>query len=251
MLPMIYADPELAREVILYSARGAAAGTGQIPYAISELLPPFKFGNSDDLDLWLLLAAAEYGLATRDSGFFDTRVGSTERRRARRCGTHLKLAFRAPAVDARTARRATSPLDDRRLVATCRRRSLQMTESTSSTRRPRISTRALALLATLGATSAFARAAPERRRARDASDRSGPVDRARLVRARLRRRRQIGIGSIFEEPQPWAILAGTRDRPQRSTLVARTSAGFSTGSARRAARRKIGTAQSPARTTRA
>src|SRR5204863_343208 len=49
-------------------------------------------GSSDDLDLWLLWAAAEYGLASRDLSFFDKPVRYSD-------GTtgsmweHLKLAY--------------------------------------------------------------------------------------------------------------------------------------------------------------
>src|ERR1700722_16487544 len=90
---MIYADPALARDVLLYSAEEQPRVGGQIPYAMSELCRPFKFGTSDDLDLWLLFAASEYGLATRDLRTFETRVsyagggGGT-------LWSHLKLAFR-------------------------------------------------------------------------------------------------------------------------------------------------------------
>ena len=73
-LPMIYADPSLAREVILYSAGEQPQSIGQVPYARIQNCARFDLGTSDDLDLWLLWTAAEYGLATRDTSFFDTQV---------------------------------------------------------------------------------------------------------------------------------------------------------------------------------
>ena len=74
MLPMIYDDPALARDVLLYSAQEQPQAGGQIPYAIIPMCQPFHLGTSDDLDLWLLLSAAEYGLASRDVAFFDQPV---------------------------------------------------------------------------------------------------------------------------------------------------------------------------------
>ncbi len=92
ILPLIYADPSLARDVLLYSAQEQPRPGGLIPYAMSELCHKLKFGNADDLDLWLFWAAAEYGLGTRDLGVFDERVPYT----GDGSGTlweHLKLAF--------------------------------------------------------------------------------------------------------------------------------------------------------------
>ncbi len=67
MLPMIYSDPGLARDVLLYSASEQPLRGGQIPYAMSSLCRPNDaLENANDMDLWLLWSAAEYGLATRD-----------------------------------------------------------------------------------------------------------------------------------------------------------------------------------------
>jgi len=74
MLPLIYADRPLARDVLVYSAQEQPSVAGQIPYALIEGCKRFDLGSSDDLDLWLLLSAAEYGLATRDLRFFDEQV---------------------------------------------------------------------------------------------------------------------------------------------------------------------------------
>ena len=67
MLPVIYSDPALARDVLLYSASEQPRGGGQIPYAMFSLCrPDDALANANDMDLWLLWSAAEYGLATRD-----------------------------------------------------------------------------------------------------------------------------------------------------------------------------------------
>jgi len=42
MLPMIYADPPLARDVILYSAAEQPQAGGQIPYAIIPMCKPLR-----------------------------------------------------------------------------------------------------------------------------------------------------------------------------------------------------------------
>ncbi len=92
MLPIVYADPRLALDVIRASARQQVPGDftpyGQGPFCQGVPL----LGTSGDLDLWLLLSASEYGLATRDLDAFSERLpfaaggsGSLWR--------HLKVAF--------------------------------------------------------------------------------------------------------------------------------------------------------------
>src|SRR6185295_2899965 len=74
ILPLIYADPALARETIRYSAAEQHRGESFLPYSLTEMCKPSDVGTSADLDLWLLLAASEYGLGTRDLHFFDQRL---------------------------------------------------------------------------------------------------------------------------------------------------------------------------------
>ncbi len=71
MLPMIWSDPWLARQVIEYSAHEQPQGGGAVPYALISGCRRYDLGTSDDLDLWLLWSAAEYVLATRDYGFLE------------------------------------------------------------------------------------------------------------------------------------------------------------------------------------
>ena len=73
MLPMVYAAPAIARDVLLYSARQQPR-TGDIAYGTESLCRPAELEPSNDMDLWLLWSAAEYGLATRDLGVFRARV---------------------------------------------------------------------------------------------------------------------------------------------------------------------------------
>ena len=66
ILPLIYAEPEIARETIRYSAKEQPLVGGLIPYGMTDMCTRLDFGSSNDLDLWLHADAAEYGLASRD-----------------------------------------------------------------------------------------------------------------------------------------------------------------------------------------
>jgi hypothetical protein len=48
VLPLVYAAPEIAREVVRYSAAEQPRGDGFIPYAMDDLCRPVSAGNSDD-----------------------------------------------------------------------------------------------------------------------------------------------------------------------------------------------------------
>jgi hypothetical protein len=62
-------------------------------------------------------------------------------------------------------------------------------------------------------------------------------------------RRQVGSGVIFEEPQPWAILAGVPSAGQAKTLVANVRRYLDAVGAPKEAGgpARIGTAMSPSR----
>ncbi len=73
-MPLVYLRPDLARGILTYTMRSQDAGTGEIPYAHQGY--GFTSGflvheESTDLDLFFLLAAAEYLGATRDFAFLD------------------------------------------------------------------------------------------------------------------------------------------------------------------------------------
>jgi hypothetical protein len=216
MLPMIYTDPSLARDVLLYSAQEQPHVGGQIPYAMISLCKPLDLGTSDDLDLWFLWAASEYGLATRDLGFFNRPVAYSDGASAT-LWDHLKRAYRHQEslrlpdgnYDSGTAGDWSdfSP------------QFLQMTESALVTAQLAYVYPRLAELAEARGDQAFAR----KLRASGAADLATTRDQwtgggwyARGYSAV----RQIGRGAIFGEPQPWAILAGAPSRTQAATLVA-------------------------------
>ena len=216
VLPIIYSDPALARDVLIYSAQEQPPGSGQIPYAMVENCKRFDLGTSDDLDLWLLYAASEYGLATRDFGFFDKDVryqgsGSAS------LWDHLKLAYQhqeaqlGPHGDYLTG--TTGDWSD---FAT---EFLQMTESNLVTAQLAYVYPRLAQLADVRGDHAFA----SQLRA------SGKRDLATVRREWTGRGwysrgysgiQQLGRGAIFGEPQPWAMLAAAPSAKQARTLVA-------------------------------
>src|SRR4051794_36930903 len=241
MLPLVYAAPGIARDVIAYSAQEQPANGGQIPYAVIPQCQRFDLGTSDDLDLWLLLSAAEYGLATRDLRLFDEKVKWSDNGDAT-LWEHLEAAF----AHQETQRGphggyiigGTGDWSD---FST---QFLQMTESMLVAAQAAVIYPRLAELADARGDKAFAGALR---------------DTARGLRDVLKREwtgkgwysrgysgdRQLGQGVIYGEPQPWALLAGVADDKQRATLVANIRR-FLTGVGAPGGPSKIGSSQSPA-----
>src|SRR5213076_419725 len=93
MLPMIWSDPGLARDVIKYSAEEQPDGLGMVPYGRLSLCRRFDLGASDDLDMWLLWSAAEYALSTRDFAFLQQQIPYDDGTGSGSLWEHLKLAF--------------------------------------------------------------------------------------------------------------------------------------------------------------
>ena len=215
MLPLIYADRPLARDVLVYSAQEQPSAGGQIPYALIEGCRRFDLGSSDDLDLWLLWAAAEYGLASRDLSFFDQPVrysdGSTGP-----MWEHLKLAYRhqesqlGPHGGYLTG--ATGDWSD---FST---QFLQMSESTLVSAQTAYVYPRLAELADARGDKEFA-ADLRRSGARDlATERREWTGKGWFSRG-YAGERQLGSGAVFGEPQPWAILARAPSRKQTRVVV--------------------------------
>jgi Glycosyl hydrolase 36 superfamily, catalytic domain/Glycosyltransferase family 36 len=241
MLPMIYEDPELAREVIVYSAQEQTRGSGLIPYGRLSNCEPLQLGTSDDLDLWLLLAAEQYGLGTRDVSFLDTQVRWANGGHAS-LWTHLEQAFsHQESLHGPHGDYLSATLGDWSDLSTT---FLQMTESSLVTAQAAYIYPQAAELADLGGHAAFAarlRAAG----ARDARTVAGEwVGRGWYQRGWSGDTR-LGVGAIFEEPQPWAILAGIPSPARARRLVANIHR-FLDGDGVPGGPTKIGTAQSPA-----
>jgi hypothetical protein len=240
VLPLIYAAPEIARDTLLYSAQEQPRN-GAIPYALSALCKRLDLGTSADPDLWLLLTAAEYGLATRDLRTFGERVrfedGSTAS-----LWEHLRVAYRRQESKLRLHGGYDAGTNgDWSDFST---RFLGMTESLLVTAQVAYVYPRLAELAALRGDRAFAgelRAAGARALATVRREWTG-----RWYARGYAGDRRIGTGAIFGEPQPWAILAGAPSAEQGATLV-RNIRRFLTGVGAPGGPARIGSSQSPAR----
>ena len=177
---------------------------------MSELCKAQDAGDSDDLDLWLMLAASEYGLATRDPRLFDQAVPYSAGGRAT-FWDHLKLAFRhQESLLGPHGGYLAEEVGDWSDLSTS---FLQMTESTLVTAQAAYVYPRLALLADARGDRAFAAAL------RQAAQRDLQTTRAQWTARGWYARgyagaQQFGSGAIFGEPQPWAILAGAPDATQ-------------------------------------
>jgi hypothetical protein len=228
-LPMIFSDPALAREVIEYSAEEQPAAGGPIPYGLLGQCVRFDLGTSDDLDQWLLWAAAEYALSTRDFAALSQAIPYYQGVGSGTLWEHLKLAFhhqeevigRGPHGEYLTG--STGDWNDFSTEFN------QMTESSLVTAQAAYIYPRLALVADALGDSAFAgelRAAA----ARDQAVVAGQFIAGESVTASdsglgwfargYSGAKQLGAGAIYEEPQPWALLAGIASPQQASELVA-------------------------------
>jgi hypothetical protein len=219
MLPMIVSDPWLARQVIQYSAHEQPAGTGAIPYALISGCRRYDLGTSDDLDQWLEWGTAEYVLSTRDYSFLNTQIPYYEGAGTGTLWDHLKLAFQHQENVIRTGPHneyLTGLTGDWSDFST---EFSQMTESDLVTAQAAYIYPRLALVADHVGDSAFAaqlRAAG----ARDLATVKGQYVPHGWFARGYSGVRQFGAGSMFSEPQPWALLAGAASAQQAAQVVA-------------------------------
>ncbi|HEV8152997.1 MAG TPA: hypothetical protein VGP78_08695 [Solirubrobacteraceae bacterium] len=245
VLPLVYAEPGVARDVLLYSASEQPRQGGQVPYAMSSLCRPNDaLPDANDMDLWLLWTAAEYVLATRDVGILDTPVRFAHGGSAP-LWEHLRLAFaHQESLRGPHGGYLTPGAGDWSDFSTA---FLQMTESTLVSAQLAYVYPRVAQLADLRGDRAFAARLRTAGAQALATTRREWTGRGWYSRG-YATERQIGTGAIFGEPQPWALLAGAPDPSQARTLVANVRR-FLTGvgappSVHGPA--KIGSAQSPA-----
>src|SRR6185369_14929551 len=92
LLPTVYTQPALAREILRYAIQLQPEVGGQLPYGTGPLCSIADLGTSNDLDVWLLLAAVEYGLGTRDAAFFDEAIPFRDTGRPATVWAHLQRA---------------------------------------------------------------------------------------------------------------------------------------------------------------
>jgi glycosyl hydrolase family 36/glycosyl transferase family 36 len=217
LLPMIYAAPALARDVLRYSLIEQDAATGEVPYGMGSLCRPVQLGRSNDMDVWLLLAVSEYVLATRDTRFLGERLPYADRGRAGTVLEHVQLAVRhqeSIGLGPGGQYNMTSNgdwSDFSTLFA-------GLTEST-------LVTAQLAYVYPHMAQAAdLAGAAPLAQQLRALGQRDLVALKAQWTSRGwysrgYRGAEQAGTGVIYGEPQPWALLAGAPGAVQASSLV--------------------------------
>lgn len=246
LLPMVYAEPRLAREILRFTVSVQSKARGDLPYGLSSLCEHFDaLGTSSDLDFWLLLAAAEYGLGARDVRFFGEPHPFADSRERASVWEHVKIAYRhQESLRGPHGGYLSGTNGDWSDFAT---EFLSMSETTLVAAQLAYAYPRLADLAELRGDRAFA--AQLRRRARELRR---VVAREWVGRGWYSRGydggSQIGTGAIFGEPQPWALLAGVPGPRRSRTLVANirrflTGVGAPAGLGGPA---RIGSAMSPA-----
>jgi hypothetical protein len=216
-LPMVYAYPELARQILRYSVSWQPEQGGQLPYGSGPLCTPVQLGTSGDLDVWLLLAAAEYGLGSRDTAFFREQVPFFDTRQPASVWEHVKRSYdHQESLRGPHGGYLAGTNGDWSDFST---QFLQMTESMLVTAQLAFVYPYLAELADRLGDRPFGlelrrRGAELRRVLRREWTGSGWYSRGYAGD------RQIGSGAIFGEPQPWAILSGASSRGRAIRLVA-------------------------------
>ena len=217
LLPMVYADPALAREILRFSVGVQSRAEGALPYGLRWLCTDFDaLGTSDDLDLWLLLAAAEYGLGTRDVRFFGERHAFADSPATATVWEHVKIAFRHQESlrGPHGGYLAGTNGDWSDFSATL----LPISESMLVPAQLAYVYPRLADLADLRGDRGFARQLRARARELKAVVRREWTGRGWYSRG-YDGNRQIGAGVIFGEPQPWAMLSGAPGPGRARTLV--------------------------------
>jgi hypothetical protein len=216
-VPLTYMDPALARQILIYSVQFQPQSTLQLPYGSTSLCKAFDLGQSDDLDFWLMWAAATYGLATRDVSFFDQPVHFYGSSVSASLWQHLKLAFahQQSLLGPHGEFDALSPGDWSDLLPSYS----GMTESDLVVAQCAYVYPQLAEVADMRGDHVFAK------KLRAAADHLLSTLRGQWTGQGWYARgyannQQLGSGVIWLEPQPWAILAGAPSRGQAATVVA-------------------------------
>lgn len=256
MLPLIYNDPALAREVMRYSLQQQAPVVSQTAYGIGPLCTRMdSLGTANDLDIWMILSVIEYVTATRDFNFLDESIGyrgGIPVLPALQSGSvweHVKLAYQHQESINLKGPNGHYVIGSGGDWSDLSPIFLQMTESVLVSTQAAYLWPRLAELAERQGDLAFAMQVRERAAALqtklDTEWTGGWYSRG------YSGTRQIGSGAIFGEPQPWAILAGVPDSPEQYGTLVHNIRRFLTGvdaPAELHGPAKIGSSQSPALT---
>lgn len=252
ILPAIYLDPELAREILRYTAHLQPLGDRNLlPYGTASLCVRSKLatiGTPTDSDAWLLFAAVSYAFATRDFHFLREKVAFYDSSKRATIWEHLKLAFKhqqsllGPHGGYLATPDGGTDWSDGLSTAAHQNESLLVTAQVAY-----VYPLLQALADKVGDEqfgSEVRTAAANARRTMELSW----VQKGWYARGYAGEKR-IGDGLLFEEPQPWAILAGIPSKSQVQQLLGNIRR-FLTGVGAPASLHgpsKIGSAQVPAR----
>ena len=217
VLPMVYTEPELARELLRYTI-GVQSESGNLPYGMGPLCNRADLGTSGDLDFWIFLAAVEYGLGARDVAFFDEPIPFFDTRQPASVWSHVKLAYEhQESLRGRHGGYLAGTNGDWSDFSTV---FLQMTESLLVSAQLAYVYPRLAELADRLGDRTFARTLRQRGAELRGVVRKRWTGKGWYARGIKADGSEIGTGAIFGEPQPWAILAGVPTRRKARTLVA-------------------------------
>ena len=220
-LPMAYLDPALARQTVIFGVR-AQPRSGELPYGFGDGKPvDLSHGyRADDSDLWLLWAASQYVLATRDFGL----LGQREPYLSGGSGTvlaHLELAYAhllhgvgfGPHGEFRMLGGDWSDGEGRSDAAG----QFGGTESTPTTAQAAWVLPYFAQAAAAAGQPALARQA----RAEGAALRKVVARQwtGRWFNRGYRGTRPYGVAALYINPQPWALLSGAATRGQAAQVA--------------------------------
>ncbi len=216
-VPITYMDPDLARQILVYSAQFQPQSTLQFPYGSTNLCTAYNLGQSDDLDFWFMWAVATYGLATRDVGFFDRSVHFYDSSVSASLWQHVKLAFahQQSLLGPHGEYEALSTGDWSDLLPTFS----GMTESDLVVAQCAYVYPQLAEVADMRGDHTFGTQLHDAARSLLSTLRGQWTGQGWYARG-YANNQQLGAGVIWLEPQPWAILAGAPSSSEAVTLVA-------------------------------
>jgi hypothetical protein len=233
-LPFLFSDPHIVKEILRYTLKEVRAN-GSIPYGIvgHGTIMPTVSDNSSDMPLWLLWAASEYVLATRDTAFLDEQIPTwplrgpaagkeTARKLLERCYKHL---IEDVGVGEHGVMRMLNDDWNDALVTFWGQRTLKETVAKGES----VLNSAMAawvfdyyarMLTYSGADAAaiadVRRKAEEHRKAARAQWTGKWLRRAWLGPTAG----WLGEKGMWLEPQPWAIVGGVTDAAQAKELIA-------------------------------
>jgi glycosyl hydrolase family 36 len=233
-LPFLFSDPHIVKEILRYTLKEVRAN-GSIPYGIvgHGTVAPMSMDNSSDMPLWLLWAASEYVLATRDTAFLDEEIHTwplrgpaagkaTVRNLLARCYQHL--VDDVGVGEHGVMRMLNDDWNDALVLFWGQRTMKETVEKGESVLNSAMAAWVFDYYARMLAYSGE-NAAPIAH-ARQKAEENRKAARAQWTGKWLRRAwlgptvGWLGEKGLWLEPQPWAIIGGVTDAQQSKSLIA-------------------------------